>query len=86
MKDNQPKVTLYVILETKEDEKSYLSKFYQSDNGIEIDFSPTKELGVKMEYFNARKTMDYIKRWNKQNMDNDCIMDCHYELIEMKRE
>jgi hypothetical protein len=86
MKDNQPKVTLYVILETKEDEKAYLSKFYQSDNGIDIDFSPAKELGIRMEFFDARKTMDYIKRWNKQNMEDDCIMDCHYALIEMKKE
>jgi hypothetical protein len=86
MKDYEPKATtLYVILENREDEKTYLSKFYQTDNGLEIGFSPTKELGVKMEYFDARKTMDYIKRWNKQNMENDCIVDCHYELIEIKK-
>ncbi|HHZ82337.1 MAG TPA: hypothetical protein EYN64_06435 [Flavobacteriales bacterium] len=77
--------TLYVILENREDEKAYLSKYYQSDNGIEIEFNPKKELSLKMEYFDARKTMDYIKRWNKQNMDNDCIVDCHYALIEIKK-
>ena len=78
-------ITLYIILETREDEEAYLSKFYQTDNGIDISFSPTQELGVRMEYFDARKTMEYIKRWNKQNMDNDCIVDCHYALIEIKK-
>lgn len=84
--DYSKKPTLYVILETRENEQAYLSKYNHNDDGLEIEFDQNSDNGIRLEYFSARKTLDFIKRLKKQDMEDDCIVDCHYELIEILKE